>query len=208
MDSISSKTLFRMYSLYEMFPSESSKQLILEPLSCILKLGLLQYKPNGTKISVSQNSIQFHEPTLFQGLTRTLQGDSRHDLHNIGNPIVKCVEWYPLSDERFTAFYTKAIQGLTLLKDSYEDQSLINHTIHHYINILSGKDTSRIEDTSVTAELKQCWSSSELQLVETLVNTIESSEECKEIYVDILDQIVTRKEQVIHEKIHKLSTSY
>ena len=30
----------------------------------------------------------------------------------------------------------------------------------------------------------------------------------KRLKIDILDQIVTRKEQVIHEKIHKLSTSY
>ena len=47
----------RMYKVYEMLPSsDSSKQLILEPLTCVLKLSLLQWKENGTKISISNNS--------------------------------------------------------------------------------------------------------------------------------------------------------
>ena len=74
----------RMYKVYEMLPSsDSSKQLILEPLTCVLKLSLLQWKENGTKISISNNSLKYNEPSLLQGLTRKMTGDSRLDLHNM-----------------------------------------------------------------------------------------------------------------------------
>ena len=39
--------------------STTKKQSILEPICCILRLGLLQYKDPGTKISIVNNSIIF-----------------------------------------------------------------------------------------------------------------------------------------------------
>ena len=115
-----------MYKVYELLPSQdSSKQLILEPLSCVLKLSLLQYKPIGTKISVLNNSIQFHEPSMMQGITRSLGGDSRQDLHNICHPLMKCLEWYPLSEQVNAFFYRECVKGLNILKSSYESNSII-----------------------------------------------------------------------------------
>ena len=39
-----------IYKIYEFLPlTDNSKHLILEPLSCVLKLALLQYKPVGRK---------------------------------------------------------------------------------------------------------------------------------------------------------------
>ena len=85
----------RMYKIYEMLPSsDSSKQLILEPLTCVLKLSLLQWKENGTKISISNNSLKYNEPSLLQGLTRKMTGDSRLDLHNICHPLIKSLEYF------------------------------------------------------------------------------------------------------------------
>ena len=91
-----------MYKVYELLPSQdNSKQLIIEPLGSDLKLSLLQYKPKGTKISVSKNSLEFNEASLLQGFTRRVSGDSRLDLHNICHPITKCLEWYPLDEYQF-----------------------------------------------------------------------------------------------------------
>ena len=55
-----------IYKIYEFLPlTDNSKHLILEPLSCVLKLALLQYKPVGTKISVVNNAIKFNEPSFL-----------------------------------------------------------------------------------------------------------------------------------------------
>ena len=76
---------------------------------------------------------------LFTRYNKYLGGDSRQDLHNICHPIIKCLEWYPLSEH--TLIYDECLKGLKVFKQSYEQYSLINHTIDHYIGLVSGKVT-------------------------------------------------------------------
>lgn len=205
-------TIRHMYKIYELFPAaDASKQLLLEPLSCILKLSLLQYKPQGTKISVSNNSLHFDEPTLFQGVTRRIGGDSRQDLHNICNPIVKCLEWFPLSDPINAFFYQECSKGLSTLKTSYESQSIITHTLDHYISLLEGKKIAEeIEDSAVVAGLKNMWTEKEIIIVKTMIEHILSLEDMvdREMYLLTLEQILTIKENKVNSYIQSISTSY
>ena len=87
--------------LANLFTQTDNKNVILEPISCIIKLVLLDYKTEGTKISISNNSIDYYEPSQFQGILRNINGDGREDLHNIYNPILKAVEWYPPSENKY-----------------------------------------------------------------------------------------------------------
>jgi hypothetical protein len=198
-----------MYKVYELLPStDTSKQLILEPLTCVLKLSLLRWKPPGTKISVSKNSLLFHEPTLVQGLTRRLSGDSRQDLHNICDPIVKCIEWYPLDEYQF--FYEECVKGLQVLKASYESNSIINHTIDHYIGLLQGSAYEPLEDTAVISGLRNMWVSKELLLLKTMLEHILSLEDDidRGMYVDTFERLLTFKEDSVNRYIQGISTSY
>tara|TARA_Y100000389_G_scaffold129980_1_gene127402 strand:+ start:32299 stop:32931 length:633 start_codon:yes stop_codon:yes gene_type:complete len=200
-----------MYKVYELLPTQdSSKQLILEPLSCVLKLSLLQYKNKGTKISVSNNSVKFNEPSMIQGLTRRLTGDSRHDLHNICHPLMKCLEWYPLSEDVNAFFYQECVKGLEILKSSYESNSIINHTIDHYIGLLQGKEFEPIEDTAVTGGLKNMWTERELLILQTMLKHILSLDDDidKEMYLDVLEHLLSMKEQKVNYYIQSISTSY
>jgi len=200
-----------MYKVYELLPiQDTSKQLILEPLSCVLKLSLLQWKPAGTKISISKNSLEFTEPSLIQGFSRRVMGDSRLDLHNICNPIIKCLEWYPLSDSTNAFFYGECIKGLEILKASYESNSIINHTIDHYIGLLSGKDYEPIEDTAVTGGLRNMWHEREIYILQTMLEHILSldDEVDRERYLMIFEQLLMVKEDKVNAYIHDISTSY
>lgn len=200
-----------MYKVYELLPSQdSSKQLILEPLSCVLKLSLLQYKPIGTKISVLNNSIQFHEPSMMQGITRSLGGDSRQDLHNICHPLMKCLEWYSISNPMYEYFYKECIIGLTELKSSYESNSIINHTIEHYIGLLQGKDFEPIDDTAVTGGLKDMWTEKEIKIIYSILEHISSLSDGsdKTMYVQTLEDLLISKEKKVYEYIYEISTSY
>jgi hypothetical protein len=200
-----------MQKIYELLPKkDTSKQLILEPLSCILKLSLLQYKEVGTKISVTNNSLKFNEPSLFQGFSRSMGGDSRHDLHNICHPLMKCLEWYPFSEGVNAFFYRECVKGLEILKSSYESNSIINHTIDHYIGLLQGREFEPIEDTAVTGELKGMWTDKEIVILQTMIEHIVSLEEKvdKQMYIDILEHLLTMKEQKVNSYIQSISTSY
>ena len=44
-------------------PKENTR---LDPLTCLIKLSLLPYKPEGTKLSISNNYIHYSENTIFQ----------------------------------------------------------------------------------------------------------------------------------------------
>ena len=84
-----------------------------------------------------------------------MSGDSRQDLHNICHPIIKCLEWYPLSV--LSSILLEAFQkGLQNLKQSYEEHSLINHTIEHYIGLVNGKTYESIDDNAVISASKIC----------------------------------------------------
>tara|TARA_Y100000389_G_scaffold9045_1_gene8481 strand:+ start:2160 stop:2783 length:624 start_codon:yes stop_codon:yes gene_type:complete len=198
----------KMYKVYEMLPGQDSKQLILEPLSCVLKLTLLQWKPTGTKISVSKNSLHFDEPSLIQGLSRRMTGDSRQDLHNICHPIIKCLEWYPITEYEF--FYTQCCKGLETLKLSYDSNSIINHTLDHYIGLLSGKEYEPIEDTAVTGGLRNMWLPKEILILETMLEHILSLDDNidRDMYLVVFEHLLLIKEDKVNTYIQSISTSY
>jgi len=184
----------------------TQKNLILEPLCCILKLILLQFKENGTKISVSDNSITFNEPSYGQGLVRSFYGDCREDLHNIYHPLLKAVEWYPIRE--FIIYYDECKKGLQLLLQVYDDNTTIHHTISHYISIIEGKNDKEVSETNpIIDNLKDFWKSEEINVINELLNLILKNIE-KDVYLKCLENIIEEKEKKVNEYIQKVSTTY
>ena len=88
-------------SLYEIFTNlfnDKDKNSIIEPLICLIRLAILDFKPMGTKISIFNNRICYNEPNILQGAVRWSNGDTRDDLHNIYLPITKATYWYDISN--------------------------------------------------------------------------------------------------------------
>jgi hypothetical protein len=184
----------------------TQKNLILEPLCCILKLILLQFKEKNTKISVSDNSITFNEPSYGQGLIRSLYGDCREDLHNIYHPLLKAVEWYPI--DKFNVYYEECKKGLQLLLQVYDDNTTIHHTISHYISIIEGKNDKEVSETNpIIDNLKDFWKTEEINVINELLNLILKNIE-KDVYLKCLENIIEEKEKKVNEYIQKVSTSY
>lgn len=113
---------------------------ILEPLTCIIKLGILFLKEDGTKLQIIGNSIHYHSPNVFQAPNRWINGDNRNDLHNLSNPIKIALEWHiPQNNKDINNLFQYSIKGLEKLGDSYNINSvssLIGNTISHYINLI------------------------------------------------------------------------
>jgi hypothetical protein len=111
---------------------------------------MLKFLDKGTKISVYQNRICFNAPTYVQGVVRFFYGDGREDLHNIFQPIQKCVEWY-WNDKNDDIMYmfNNAVNGLKILKSSYSSYATIQHTIDYYIIILMQKNNDLISKLGI-----------------------------------------------------------
>ena len=128
------------HSIVKFLTKTKEKNIIIDPFSCLTKLALLAYQKEGTKISIIENKILFNNPDCSQGFIRFLYGDNREDLHNLFNPIQKCVEWYwDSSNNDIKYLFNKATNGLKILKKSYNQYATIQHTIDYYISILVSK---------------------------------------------------------------------
>lgn len=196
--------------------SNMQKNLILEPFCTLIKLILLAYKTEGTKISIYNNSIQFHEPSIIQGFLRIWTGDCREDLHNLYNPIIKILEYSDRNNEIHINLLKKCINGLNIILKVYDSNTIINHTLVHYINIiqkyidLSVLDNSLKDKNSPLIEgLKIFWNEKEIELIYDMLEHINDKNiEEKKVYLKNIEDIITFKEKEVYEYIHKKSTTY
>ena len=132
-----------MHSLKYVFQKKKERNVIIDPFSCLVKLSLIKYLDEGTKVSIYQNRLNFNTPSYIQGIIRFMYGDNREDLHNILLPIQKCVEWYwNEKDNDMVYMFNNAVLGLKFLKNSYSTYATIQHTIDYYIIILMQKNTT------------------------------------------------------------------
>lgn len=126
-------------SLYEILTNlfnEKDRNSIIEPLICLTRLAILDFKPVGTKISIFNNKISYNEPNILQGAVRWSNGDARDDLHNVFLPLTKAPIWYDVNKPDIQNIFKFAIRGLEKLKRSYSRNSTINHSIQYYITCL------------------------------------------------------------------------
>ena len=207
-----------MEFLTKILPKE--KHFILEPLSCLFRIILLLYKEDGTKISIINNAITYNHPHMFQGLFRNVNGDKREDLHNIHNPIIKSLEWYPHTDEKYKFFYEQCILGLEKLKKCYSDESIICYTLQHYINAIqmslqnkqqqdiqeNSEEIQCIKESPLLKELEGFWDTHEIEIIYKTFLLLQEKND--DTYIRIIDELITLKEKQLEDYILKYSTSY
>ena len=176
------------------FSYKQEKNMILDPLTCIIRLAILSFKPQGTKISIHNNRITYCEPGFFQGTFRLAYGDNREDLHNIYNPIKKAALWFKNTDNNINNLFHHAIIGIKLLRDSYSKNSTIYHTLKLYQDLIKAnlRNTSRnehrnpineetedegnandkakkIELNKIYLKLKNLWNERELSIINNFI---------------------------------------
>ena len=209
-------TYLKAYVYFQTVSSYTNKNLILESYCTIFKLILLSYKMEGTKISIYKNSIQFHEPSVIQGFIRLWSGDCREDLHNLYNPIIKILEYSDYSNEIHICLLKKCVNGIKIILKVYDDNTIINHTLLHYINIIEKYIELNVIDKSLNKKqsplidgLKTLWNDEEIKLVYNMLNHIDSIQDSNEknMYIKNIEDIITFKEKV-YNYIQKSSTTY
>ena len=198
---------------------EYKKDSILDPLTCIIKLCILDFKPSGTKISLNNSKIKFNEPTILQGAMRWTNGDNREDLHNLFNPLKKAVVWYKIDNLEIKNLFLYSIKGLEKLKLSYNKNSVISHSIQYYIEFLkknidnqstnSQENTENTEikgkENTISKQLKCLWNTREITIVNNLILELEDNRktQCNNLLdeqislIKTLDTILQRKEEKV-----------
>lgn len=191
----------------------NDKKIILEPFSCLCRLALLKFKPENTKICIHNNGIYFLESDVFQGIIRTYYGDKREDLHNLYAPIMKCFEWFSKDNSNNKYIYELSVEGLKKFLNTYDKNSIIYHTLTHYITIIEEylDDNDNIEkevgESPIIDNLKKIWLEPEIKLIHDIFKLIDLNSNSK-IYIEILEKLLCDREIQVNEYIKNTSSSY
>lgn len=204
---------------------------ILDPLSSLIKLALLNFKNKGTKLSIYNNSIHFQEPSILQGSIRLYTGDNRNNLHNLGKPLQRVTEWYnPNITKCLKLIYKKAVDGLDILIDTYSsinNTSLIIYTITYYKdilnNILENKDNiynnnlsssipliDKNNDVNIENTFNNIWDIDEIEVINKLFILIINNKTNNKDYLYLIKSIETileGKDNIIRDMIYNKITT-
>lgn len=203
---------------------ETKRDSILDPLTCIIRLGILEFKPIGTKISLNNNKIKYNDPSVIQGALRWSNGDNREDLHNLFNPLKKAVLWYDVKNSEIKNLIDYSIRGLQKLQSSYNKNSVISHSMQYYIDYLKNSITQKNndnieeeEENSISKQLRELWNEREITIVNNIILQLEENRKKnnnefeleQDALIKTLETILTRKEQkvssILFENITLLS---
>jgi len=197
---------------------------IIEPLTCLIRLAILEFKPLYTKLSISNNRITYDEPTVLQGALRWSNGDRREDIHNIFNPIKKAGEWFDITNNDINTIFKFGIKGLEKLKMSYNENSTISHSLDYYKLYLSNKLINKVSknemkkhDTDVDIgtntiylKLKQLWNEREINIINNILLELDENKEDRERQESLivaLESILTRKESFVQKMLFETVTT-
>lgn len=219
-----------------LFFNNEVKKSVLDPLTCIIRCSILSYKPVGTKISIIDNKIMFHDPNILQGPIRWTQGDKREDLHNIYNPLLKATQWYKKDNPDILNIFKLAKKGLEKLKKSYDESSIISHSLAFYINILNlfintndnkinnyletnndvvyglntkddkKKNNNQEEDNKIYQALRNLWDKKQICIINNILIQVEKEPENSTEWLKALDTILSSKEKQVSNIILKNTT--
>ena len=201
---------------------EQKKDSILDPLTCLVRLAILDFKPLGTKISLNNNKIKYNEPNILQGAIRWTNGDAREDLHNLFNPLKKAVLWYDTTNQEIKNIFNYAIKGLQKLQSSYNNNSVISHSIQLYIEYLtkningknqdksnkesSIKNSDDEEENTISKQLRDLWNSREITILNNILLELEDNRKKNTVgLLDEQDSLIRTLETILMRKEEKVS---
>ena len=198
----------------------NSPDMLLDPVTTVSRIALLQYKPPGTKISIHDHKIGYMESSIYQGTWRMFQGDQREDLKNLYKPIVACVKWwgdYPGVKD----IIREAILGINILKNTYSETSTIFHTLSLYKTImehyLDKQPIDHLVDSALdtndppSEDIIGLWKKKEIEVVSTLIRNIvyyAENEELKKIHMEPLEKLLDGKEQMLQDILRRRIRSF
>lgn len=208
--------------------SSNNRNNILEPLTTLVRLCMIYYENPGIKIGINYNKVLFYRNNGFQSIFRKLYSESRENLHNLHNPILRASEWYSCQCEEIKYIFEYAILGLKQLRESYQLQSIISHSLDSYSQILQN-EINKIADSDIETNqyqkipttnldenekgslyksLLNIWDFRNIQTIYNILKDLEESntENLKWSHLKTLENIISIKEQQVYNIIVSNST--
>jgi len=196
---------------------------LLEPLSVIIKLAIINFKDESTKIAINNNKLYIQSPNFYQGIIRYLYGNNREDICFLLKPILRSIEIHkPNENEDLIYVYKLAISGLKKLKQSYKNKaSNVCNSLDLYISILtahlegndlsvdsyefnkSAPDLNLSVSTRVNLEniFRKIWYKDDIVLISSMFKSAERDPQVTTSYIHSIENVIRSKEPLIKSRI-------
>jgi len=169
------------------------KENVLDPLSTIIKLAILSYKSDFTKLAIRFNAISLQETCFYQSAIRYLFGDSKDLLHCLKEPITIACNYYlhdyDSGEHDITLLFKLAVKGIQKLKITYATHRIIISCLEYYeLIITSYLDRSDLQDTfridkardeyseKLITSMLNSWSDNDIGIIIGLFDNLERNE--------------------------------
>ena len=199
--------------------SESPIEFI-DPICTAIKLSLLHYKDNGTKISIKNNVVNIQDASLLQGFQRWYNSDERDQLYQLKLPIFYFrgivlgfieIEHLDVDHNTLLMINELSIKGLKKMRITYDNDrksgSLIKNCIDDYIKILNTNynlddymsDRYKFNKPTLFAiynEYTKLWDLKDLKIITDLFELADSKENpvIQNKLADTIDQFIMAKD--------------
>ena len=208
------KNFFEKIKLY--FKKNKTEIQLLEPLSTVIRLSLLSFETEGTKLAIYNNRIHSQYPNFFQGTVRWTYGNKRNELHYLYRPIVIATQEYDSKEiKELETIFDFAIRGLDKLKKAYMTNSgiLVCHSIDLYKDAIQKKlcknEIENITNDEITStiygEFRNLWSDEQIKLISELLIQANKRNNETESFIKAIDSILQIKEKKSLEIIDKFT---
>ena len=175
-----------MDRINNMLKDKKKKQLqLLEPLSTIIRLAILYFDLQGTKIAIYNNRIFTQKPNFMQGTIRWTYGNKRNELHYLYKPIVIAINQYDAKlNKNIKTIFEYAIKGLDKLRNTYKQKSgtIICHSIDLYKEAIL-KSIGDTKNTKNTKDISKFTSTSKNKKI-NLTDSIHYDDITSKLYDD------------------------
>jgi hypothetical protein len=197
---------------------KEQSDMILEPLQVMITLSILGFCPIGTKITISNNTLYLHRPTMVQGLLRWWEGDSKDDLYYLFHAIRRYYKWYKNENNKlFKELLVLAQKGIKNLIKTYQkaEKKSILHTLSLYGSILELETPDLFNKTtddkeSVTIDkvfetVKSLYDNKILLIVSCMFKMLSSTENVDDIdnYIEALNMALEPTNKIIRNWIQE-----
>lgn len=205
---------------------KNSSLQLLEPLTCIIRLAMLNFQEVGTKIAIYNNRISSQLPNIIQGAKRWVYGNKRNELHNLYKPILISLKYYDRNNySDISIIFDYAVGGLEKLTQTYSEHEndIVCHSIKLYKEILSATKKSKnaradvesqLNDEDITLPLydkfNQLWNERQISIISALLQEAEEAKETDEeeelnALLNAVDQLLQTKENSSVKLINKFA---
>jgi hypothetical protein len=199
---------------------------LLDPLTCIIRLAMLNFQEIGTKIAIYNNRISAQLPNIIQGAKRWVYGNKRNELHNLYKPILISLKYYDRNnDTSISTIFNYAVGGLEKLTQTYSEHEndIVCHSIKLYKEILSTTKKSQNARADVESQLSedditlplyekfnQLWNERMISIIASLLQEAEEAKETDEedelnALLNAIDQLLQTKENSSVKLINKFA---